>query len=281
MTAFLQAALDHHRNLDYLIILSLAQLGLRSCELVGQDPNIAYCRCFLCDALRTKPTERLEALKISPETADYIRDYVQKWSVESKRKPTRARRIRLDLRSRTIIFTKVATLDDPIPLPPNFLPVLRSFVSIAHHRDPLPGLRVKDIDFGTNHATVYGKGTSSNRSEVRMARLTRHMAEVMHTYIDAKKLKNDDRLVPLTTRRIRQIVKEVAVLANYPQAQHVHPHTFRHFFVTEIEKKHGLVVAKDVVGHSDVSTTQRYADVADDRKDEAVDDTFERGGDDE
>jgi integrase/recombinase XerD len=50
------------------------------------------------------------------------------------------------------------------------------------------------------------------------------------------------------------------------------PHALRHTFCTILaERKVAIEVIKDVAGHADIRTTERYTHVSDQRRDEAID----------
>lgn len=56
---------------------------------------------------------------------------------------------------------------------------------------------------------------------------------------------------------ISKMLRKVASKANIEE--HISNHTLRHTYVSEICNEYGINVAKDVICHSDISTTQRYA----------------------
>jgi site-specific recombinase XerD len=76
---------------------------------------------------------------------------------------------------------------------------------------------------------------------------------------------------PLSTRGAHKIVTGHARKAGLPPGHH-HPHALRHTFCTILaERKVAIEVIKDLAGHADIRTTERYTHVSDQRRDEAID----------
>lgn len=259
--------------LHALVILILSRLGLREAELVGQRKEDAYCRCALCDILKRDTKTGILNTRIAPGAAESIRT----WAKDPKGRP---RGIKFKQDSYSI---RIKGLDCPpdmrIPFPPDLEGPLRSYVAVAHFRDPLPGLRVRDFDFDRSKATIYGKGYGSSRSPERTLDVETGVLLRIKEYIDAHNLKPDDRIVSLSTRRIREIVKEAAFLAHLPTAKRVSPHRLRAYYITNLAATAtelgesgpaAVKIAQENAGHADSSTTMIYIGVTPERKREVV-----------
>ncbi len=62
-------------------------------------------------------------------------------------------------------------------------------------------------------------------------------------------------LHPLTTRQVERIIKAAAMKS---LGRPVHPHMLRHTFGTHIERKAGIRVTQELLGHKNLSSTQIY-----------------------
>jgi len=68
---------------------------------------------------------------------------------------------------------------------------------------------------------------------------------------------------PMTTTYARQFVKRAAQKAGFAEWERVSPRTFRHTCATELLRETGNLRQVHVaLGHSSVSTTQRYTHIA-------------------
>jgi integrase/recombinase XerD len=132
----------------------------------------------------------------------------------------------------------------------------------------LLGLKLEDLDLMRGTLRVRGKGEKERlvpMGEPALQQLRKHLAQR-----DASKAAARSRLVFVSPRGgalTRQWVwKMVGAYANaaLPDGRHLHPHQIRHAFAT-----HLLVGGADLrslqtlLGHSDITTTQIYTDVAD------------------
>ena len=71
----------------------------------------------------------------------------------------------------------------------------------------------------------------------------------------------------LSVRSIERMIKKYALLANIKKD--ITPHTLRHSFATHLlQNKANIVVIKDLLGHSNLSTTQIYTNLSDEYKED-------------
>ena len=125
----------------------------------------------------------------------------------------------------------------------------------------------KDQDY----MIVFGKGQKE-----RMVPLHQHAQKAIMCYMDIRHIyipkKDNDFLFPssgktgyLTRQRVGQLLKKCALLANIDPAR-VSPHVLRHAFATHLlENGANLRALQIMLGHEDISTTEIYTHVANDK----------------
>ena len=75
------------------------------------------------------------------------------------------------------------------------------------------------------------------------------------------------RIFEISESRVEQMTRFYAKRAGLIDWKLVHPHRFRHFTTTQIARKHGVLAARDVARHKNISTTNRYvAEIPDEEK---------------
>ena len=131
----------------------------------------------------------------------------------------------------------------------------------------LVALRAEQIDWEEMFLRITGKG-----GKTRYVPLGRVAADALRRYLGEGRPKlcragrREDALFlsnrgsRLTRERIRQIIKSRAAAAGLPE--NVYPHIMRHSFATHLlENGADLRVIQDMLGHSDLATTQIYTHV--------------------
>jgi integrase/recombinase XerC len=154
-------------------------------------------------------------------------------------------------------------------------------------------LRRGDIDWNEGRAIIIGKG--DKQAVVRFStRSLRALKDYLSTRaaldgasgrplpslpLFARHDKGAGKKVkPITTTTGRNIVSERVRQALGEEAEgRITPHSFRHYFVTEVLRGSGnLKLAQELARHSNIQTTQKYAHLSDDELDRGYHDIFEK-----
>lgn len=148
--------------------------------------------------------------------------------------------------------------------------VFETLYSTGMRISELTGLKVQDIDMNRGIMKVTGKG-SKQRLVPMYDRLTDRMKiyiEVRHTSL----VKERDEGWLFLSRNGRKLNREYVwmMIKKYCERagikKNVSPHTLRHSFATHLLTNGAdLRTIQIFLGHSDLSTTQRYTQVTDDR----------------
>ena len=125
----------------------------------------------------------------------------------------------------------------------------------------LCGLDVDSLDLANGAITVWGKGDKERRVPLSAPAVDalRAWLPVRSDVVDAKAgaaLFGNERGVRLSPRDVRRIIDRRS-------QRPTHPHALRHSFATHLlDGGADLRVVQDLLGHSDVATTQRYTHVS-------------------
>jgi integrase/recombinase XerC len=169
-----------------------------------------------------------------------------------------------------------------LPEGEGFLPVrdramLELFYSCGLRISELVGLTLEEINLDSRMVKVLGKG-----GKERLLPLGRHCVEALKVYLSVRmdkirkfdpgtdKLFLNHRGAGITVRGMRKVVEKYIKLGNFPGG--VSPHSIRHSFATHLlEGGADLRSIQELLGHSSLSTTQKYTHLTLDRLSETYD----------
>ncbi len=139
------------------------------------------------------------------------------------------------------------------------------------------GLKMENINLPERFLTVMGK-----ESKERMVPFYPRCAQLIELYLTAARpgfmvdqpehgyLFVSQKGKPISQRSIQMIAEKSGELAGL--SMHVHPHMIRHSFATHmLDNGADLRIVQELLGHANLSTTQIYTHVTQDRLKEAVD----------
>jgi len=126
----------------------------------------------------------------------------------------------------------------------------------------LCNLKLDNIDWNKNELIVTGKGNKTRIIPVKFFILHGKQHPSLLNYVKYHRYKTNKTYVftqktgKLTTAQARKDIKKAARKAGVGW---VHPHSFRHFYATNL-LKHGIHVkiVQVILGHSNIKTTSRY-----------------------
>lgn len=146
--------------------------------------------------------------------------------------------------------------------------ILELLYSTGIRVSELTNIKLKDINFSDRKILILGKG-----SKERYVLYGNTLKEILNLYLKnsrPKLNKNSDYLIlnkngnQITDRGIRLIISNI--LKKGELDYHVSPHTLRHTFATHmLDNGADLKSVQELLGHSNLSTTQVYTHVTNER----------------
>jgi integrase/recombinase XerD len=145
--------------------------------------------------------------------------------------------------------------------------IVELFYSCGLRISELAHLRIQDISIEEGAIRVRGKG-----SKVRLVPLGRQAMVRLQDWLEKRaetKVVDDTLFVSSRGRRMSRttlwkVVKHLAQAANL--GRNVSPHTLRHTFATHlVDQGADLRAVQEMLGHSDIATTQIYTHVSSER----------------
>lgn len=140
-------------------------------------------------------------------------------------------------------------------------------------------LKIEDIDFNNRILSILGKG--SKRRIVPFYKMIKQLLENYLKNIRIKYLKEEHGYVfinknggKLTNRGVQYLLDRAIKQNNLPLQ--LSPHTLRHSFATHLlEAKVDIRIVQELLGHSNLSTTQIYTHISVDRLKESYNKAFD------
>ena len=119
----------------------------------------------------------------------------------------------------------------------------------------LRGLQIQDLH--DDGVWVEGKGwkKEKNPAPPKLVPLPLELVKDLRAYIGSRK---EGRIFAISESRVEQMTRFYAKRAGVIDWKLVHPHRFRHFTTTQVARKHGVLAARDIARHANISTTNRY-----------------------
>lgn len=147
--------------------------------------------------------------------------------------------------------------------------ILEFLYSTGVRVSELCNVKIADISFFDNRVKILGKG-----SKERYVLFGSELKNILHLYLKEsrpffEKNKNDYLLLndsgnQMLDRRVRTIIDNI--LKKAETKMHISPHTLRHSFATHmLNNGADLRTVQELLGHEDLSTTQIYTHISNER----------------
>jgi hypothetical protein len=119
----------------------------------------------------------------------------------------------------------------------------------------LRGLQIQDLH--EDGVWVEGKGwrKKKNPAPPKLIPLPLELVKELREYAGTRKT---GRIFEVSESRVEQMTRFYAKRAGVIDWKLVHPHRFRHFTTTQVARKFGVLAARDIARHANISTTNRY-----------------------
>jgi len=143
--------------------------------------------------------------------------------------------------------------------------IVALFYATGIRREELANIKLSDIDNSVKAITVTGKGNKVRVVPIGDTTFNEYEIYLTHRYTFMRKVDIKSPYLflnrygkPLTVRSIDRLVKKFALKKGLDFT----PHTLRHSFATHLlENGADLMLIKEILGHSSLSTTQKYTHV--------------------
>ena len=119
----------------------------------------------------------------------------------------------------------------------------------------LKGLQIQDLH--DDGVWVEGKGwkKAKNPAPPKLVPLPLELVKELRDFTGTRK---NGRIFEISESRVEQMTRFYAKRAGVIDWKLVHPHRFRHFTTTQVARKFGVLAARDIARHANISTTNRY-----------------------
>jgi len=160
---------------------------------------------------------------------------------------------------------------DDVQLTDHLKPIVLLALNTGMRRGEIFGLRWKDVSFEQRNLVVRGDGAKSGNSRVIPLNAEAH--ELLDTW-HRQSTKPRNELVfpsPVTRRRMTTIKTGWAELLRLSKIEDLRFHDLRHTFASNLAMRGAdLYSIKELLGHANIETTQKYAHLAPEHKSRIV-----------